>query len=132
MIARSLAVIAAALVLAGCTEQAVSTARAAGDLAVVAELRNLHTAQTQFFQRNNRFGTLEELADFVADPALRAGRKHNYIFTLVSADESSYAFRADPADESKFSYRHFYIDQSGTVRANHTRPAGPNDPPCVM
>lgn len=125
-------VLVLALIAAGCTEQAVNTVRAAGDLAVVAELRNLHLAQVQFLHRNNRFGTLEELGGFVADPALRAGRKHGYIFTLVKADESSYAFRADPEGDNKLNYRHFYVDQTGMVRANHTRPAGPNDPPCVM
>lgn len=125
-------IIAVMLIAAGCTEQAANTMRAAGDLAVVAELRNLHMAQTQFFQKNNRFGTLEELSGFVADPALRAGRKHGYIFTLMKADENGYAFRADPEDDKKLNYRHFYVDQTGTVRANHTKQAGPNDPPCVM
>ncbi len=134
MTVRITTVIVLLLIAAGCTEQAVSTMRAAGDLAVVAELRNLHIAQTQFYQRNNRYGTLEELrgAGMINDPALAAGKKHNYTFTVVSANESGYAFRADPEDDSKFSYRHFYIDQTGLVRANHTKPAGPNDPPCVM
>jgi hypothetical protein len=132
MTSRTAMVLGLLLIAAGCTQEAVNTMRAAGDVAVIAELRNLHIAQTQFFQRNNRFGTLEELKRFIADPALRAGRKHGYIFTLVSADESSFAFRADPEGEDELNYRHFYVDQTGMVRANHTRPAGPNDPPCVM
>jgi hypothetical protein len=123
----------ALLVLGGCAETITSTLQAGHDVALIAELRTLHTMQIQFMIKNQRYGTLAELRGAgMIDEALASGKKHKYIITLVSADEKSYAVRADPDPENKLCTRHFYLDQTGLVRAAENRPAGPNDPPAVM
>jgi len=123
----------ALFVCCGCEGYVTEPLKAGSDIAVIADLRALHNAQTQFMMKNNRFGTLEELKDagFI-DAALAAGRKHKYVITLVSADERAYAFRADPDAKNKLSTRHFYLDQTGLVRACEGGPAGPDDPPATM
>lgn len=121
------------LVLAGCPERTTDVLRAGKDAAVILDLRSLHTVQTQFLIKNGRYGTLEELRDAgLIDSHLAAGRKHSYVITIVSADARGYVLRADPDAENKLSYRHYYMDQTGLVRLNHSRPAGPSDPPASM
>jgi competence protein ComGC len=130
---RCLTVIAVLLILTGCAEMVTSTLQVTSDTALVANLRSLHTIQTQFMLKNQHFGTFEELRKAgMIDEAFAAGKKHNYLITLVSADEKGYVVKADPAPENKLCTRHFYLDQTGIVRAAEKRPAGPTDPPAVM
>lgn len=117
----------------GCEAYITEPLKAGSNIAVIADLRGLHIAQTQFLMNNNRFGTLEELRGAnLIDGALAAGKKHKYVITLVSADERSFAFRADPDAENKLNTRHYYVDQTGLVRACEGGPAGPSDPPATM
>jgi len=121
------------LVFSGCAETVTSTLQAGSDTAVIADLRSLHTMQTQYMLKNQRFGTLEELHGAgLIDQAMASGKKHKYIFSLVSADAKGYAVKADPEPDNKLCERHFYLDQTGIVRAAEKRPAGPGDPPAVM
>ena len=131
--ARILFVTAAALMLAGCAEQAVTAMESANEVAVIATLRSLHAIQTQFLMSKQRYGSLEELrSEGLVDQSIAGGQKHRYIFTVVSADERGYALRADPAPDNNLNQRHFYIDQTGVVRSSYNRPAGPQDMPSVM
>lgn len=131
--ARFLLLAAAALTLMGCAEQAVTAMESANETAIIATLRSLHAIQTQFLMSKQRYGSLEELrSEGLVDHSIAGGKKHGYVFTVVSADERGYALRADPAPDNRLNQRHFYIDQSGVVRASYNRPAGSEDMPAVM
>jgi hypothetical protein len=120
--------VAIVLVVAGCAEHITTPLKAGTEVAVLAELRNLHIAQTQYMMKNQRFGTLAELkAAKLIDDAVASGRLHGYVLTEVSVGSKDYAFRAAPDGENKLNTRHFYLDQTGTVREAEKRPAGPND-----
>ena len=117
----------------GCDEYVTEPIKTGTDIGVIAEMRSIHIAQTQFRMENNRYGTFEELKGAnLLDPALASGRKLKYVFTLISADVMSYAVKADPDAGNKLNTRHFYVDQTGLVRACEGRPAGPGDPPASM
>ena len=118
------------VVLAGCAEQITSTMRSGNEIAMIMDLRMLHTIQAQYKMQHQRYGTLEDLKNAgMIDPALAAGKKHGYIISTLHANQDGYAVRADPAPEDKLERRHFYVDQTGVIRANHMKPAGPDNPP---
>ena len=128
---RTLPLVFCALILvAGCAEQVISTMQAGNEIAMIMDMRSLHIGQTQFMMQKQRYGTIDDLrAGGFVGPAIASGKKHGYTITLVSADARSYVVRADPDPENKLDLRHFYLDQTGVIRANHMKPAGPNDPP---
>jgi len=111
----------------GCDEYVTKPLKMGTDIGVIAELRAIHIAQTHFIAQNNRYGTPEELRE-----ANLLDNKHKYVFTFISADEMTFAVKADPNPENKLNTRHFYVDQTGLVRACEGRSAGPNDPPATM
>ena len=124
-------ILAAAFALGACAEQVTTSLQAGHDLGVACDLRALHGAQVQFMARNGRYGALEELGGAgLIDAALACGRKYKYVIT-GAVQGAGFSFRADPDPENKLCTRHFYVDQSGVVRARDFSPAGPADPPWV-
>ena len=117
----------------GCDEYVTEPLKMGTDIGVIAELRAIYIAQTQFRAQNNKYGTFEELKEAsLIDAAVASGNKHKYVFTFISADEMSFAVKADPDPNNKLSTRHFYVDQTGLVRACEGRSAGPGDSPATM
>jgi hypothetical protein len=117
--------------LAGCAEQIQTSMEVSTEVAVIASLRTLHSIESQFMASNHRYGTLEELKEAgLVNAQFSIGK--GYVLTTVSADSRTYAFRADPGPENKLNQRHFYIDQTGIVRACYNRPAKPSDMPAAM
>jgi hypothetical protein len=121
------------VLLLGCAEEIVSSMKKGTEVGMLADMRNMHVAQTQFMMKNQRYGTLAELRSAnLIDEALASGEKNGYKIAVLSADDKSYAIQADPNSEDTLNLRHFYIDQTGVMRANDSKPAGPHDPPAVM
>lgn len=129
---RWLPVLVAALTLAGCAETVVETLKFGSEVGIIADMRTLHIVQAQFVIKNGRFGTFAQLREAgLLDASFVEGKRHGFAVTLLSADANSYAIRADPKADDGLRRRHFYLDQSGVVRVNADRPAGPGDRPAV-
>jgi hypothetical protein len=55
-------------------------------------------------------------------------RKSGYDFTTIGGT-LQYTARANPATPGTTGTRRFFVDATGSIRANTTAPAGANDPP---
>lgn len=68
------------------------------------------------------------------DPALASGQKHDYRFTYAASPanerglRTTYTVRADPKTPDSGT-RHFFTDETGVIRSERGKPAGPNSPP---
>jgi len=125
-------VVAACALLAalGCAEEITESVKFTKDTVILVEIRNLQVAEMRFKTEHWRYGTLSELKEEgLVTARFASGRIDDYIITEVSVEANSYAFRFDPAADDKLGLRHFYVDQSGLVRARKDGPAGPADPP---
>lgn len=67
------------------------------------------------------------------DGELASGVKNGYKFTYVpgsgTANIQTYSVYADPVEPGASGQNHYFTDQSGVIRQNTERRAGPNDPP---
>ena len=61
------------------------------------------------------------------DSVLATGTKQGYNFTYELVDSESFTVNAAPVSSGKTGSRYFFSDESGTIRANATGPAGPDD-----
>ena len=96
-------------------------------------LRLIRKAETLYRSQNrqNRFGTLEELhSSGLIDADLASGAKNGYRFD-VRVGKDSFTAIATPAEYDVTGSWSFYLDESGVIRANVTRdrPPGVNDAP---
>ncbi len=122
---------------------------ASGEASPVGTLRTINTAEVTYASTYPERGfsvTLAQLgppapnvqpgpeaAGFI-DSVLASGQKSGYRFTYVPGptDErgfrETYAALADPVSPES-GHRHFFTDETGVIRAETDRPAGPNSPP---
>lgn len=124
--------VTAMLTLAGCAETVVESLKMGSEIGILGDMRTLHIAQSQFMLSKGRYGTFAELRDAgLINASFVESKRHGFVITQISADATGYALRADPKADDGLRRRHFYIDQSGVVRANDSKPAGPTDRPAV-
>jgi len=80
------------------------------------------------------YGTLSDLVGAnppYIDPVLGAGQKQGYTFVCKPNEdgESGYTCHADPLVSGRTGNRHFFVDESGVITFNPTRPANADDNP---
>jgi prepilin-type N-terminal cleavage/methylation domain-containing protein len=98
--------------------QLVRTLGSGNDKAVIASLRTIHTAQSDYVGRKQRFATLQELSeDGLLDPSYSSGQPvSGYIYTAASGGtQYTYCIQATRQDPNSGS-RDFTLDQSGVIR----------------
>ena len=107
----------------------------ANEMAAVASCRTLVTACQNFYAASYPHIYPSELSDMVLpvsdppyiDSVLATGTKQGYNFTYELVDSESFTVNAAPVSSGKTGSRYFFSDESGTIRANATGPAGPDD-----
>src|SRR5436190_23581479 len=90
----------------------------------IQSLRTITTAEILYQRRYNGYGSLALLApEGTVDPALGAGDKSGYSFTLVvSADQKHFTCNADPQlDPSSGEF--YFVDETTVIRHNTGSPA---------
>jgi IPT/TIG domain len=70
------------------------------------------------------------------DASLASGIRNGYRFVYAAGPPvpfgiPTYSIHADPITPGVTGRSHYYTDQTGDIRRNATRPAGPNDPSCI-
>ena len=110
------------------------------EVAAMAAIRTIHTAETQYYSQFNRYATsLAELgppasgsanasaADMI-DNSLANGKKQGYIFT-VTGNQGGYIVQAMPDVFNTGGSRTFYSDQTMAVHEHYgPEPATAQDP----
>jgi type II secretory pathway pseudopilin PulG len=62
------------------------------------------------------------------DSILASGTKQGYNFTYAFINAESFTLNSDPSVPGKTGARHFFVDESGIIRANADRQANTSDP----
>jgi len=108
----------------------------ANEMAVVAACKTVVTACQNFYANTLPHTYPAGLSDLIApvsvppyiDSVLAGGTKQGYKFTYELIDAESFKLNADPSISGKTGTRHFFADESGIIKANPDRQAGPADP----
>lgn len=111
--------------------------KSANEGTVVGCLRTLASAQTLFREtdqdQNGVFDYASTMADLsnagLIDNLLGAGVKSGYAFEVIMADQFSWEMTANPVVPGRTGDRHFFVDDSGVIRASTTGVATATDPP---
>jgi hypothetical protein len=93
------------------------TLRENPDAPAIANIRAIHTAETEFFSRYGRYGGLSELGPTGADllpVELAEGRLQGYTF-VVKASGSGYTVQTAPIKPDRARFRSYYSDQSFVI-----------------
>lgn len=106
------------------------------EVAAVAACKTITTACQNFYANTLPHAYPATLADLIApvssppyiDSVLASGSKQGYIFTYQFIDAESFILNADPAFSGKTGTRHFYVNETGIIRANHSGQASLADP----
>lgn len=109
--------------------------KAANESTAISNLRTLVSAQETFRSRANppTYADLEDLQDKgLIDEVLEAAvdadnAKSGYYYT-VSPDDNTFTILATPASDNTGD-RHFFVDQSGVIRAEDGTAADEDSPP---
>jgi prepilin-type N-terminal cleavage/methylation domain-containing protein len=114
---------------------------AANEAAAVGALRTLTTAEIAYATACPNIGFTSALGDLGSaatcpggnhqiDPALEAGKKSGYQFTLGGTTGTpivTFTANASPITPGSSGTRYFFVDQSGVIRFNQTAAALVND-----
>ena len=108
----------------------------ANEVAAVAACRTVVTACQNFYANALPHTYPADLSDLIIpvsnppyiDSVLASGTKQGYQFTYEFIDAESFKLNADPVVSGKTGTRHFFADESGIIKANPDREAGPADP----
>jgi type IV pilus assembly protein PilA len=101
--------------------------RAANEASSLASMRQIYEAQDAYYQDNQQFGTLDQLATArLIRPELGTGQKNGYIFkvglsTNEETEQPGFEIVATPVSYPNSGRRSFYLDESGVVRAADAR-----------
>lgn len=105
--------------------------RLANETSAIGYMRTWITAQEYYHTQNGEYATADEdLGN--AGLISRVGDHDGYTFSLDNPrSESRFRWwgRGSPVTPGRTGVRHFYLDQSGVVRFNMTRPADETDAP---
>lgn len=108
----------------------------ANEVAAVASCKTVATACQNFYTNNLPHTYPTGLADLIPpqsvppyiDSVLASGTKQGYVFTYTFIDTESFTLNADPAISGKTGTRHFFVNESGVIKANAARQADSSDP----
>jgi type IV pilus assembly protein PilA len=121
----------------------------ANESSAVGSLRTLYSANIAYAKEHPEDGYPRKLSDlsrrldkpgqhydpeWEIDPALADGLKTGYKFAYTphsskgNGKVDAYEVSADPLEPSKCGKRHFFMDETGAIRASETGPAKGTDP----
>jgi type IV pilus assembly protein PilA len=130
-----LTVVPIALIASIAIPNLLASRRAANEASAIYSVRQIASAEADYYNNLHKYATLEELAtENLIDPRLASGTKHGYNFTLdVTNDETTPGFVVVgvPMTYNSTGRRSFYVDESDVVRAadKHGAPASKMDQP---
>ncbi len=108
----------------------------ANEIAAIASCKTIVTACQNFYANTLPHAYPGSLSDLIApqsdppyiDSVLAGGTKQGYRFTYALINGESFTLNADPSVSGKTGTRHFFVDETGIVKANSTGQAGSGDP----
>ena len=93
---------------------------AANEVSAIKALRVIHQSELQHRMLVNVYGTLADLGpqgkQFIADPALVAGRRNGYRFVVTLDTDSTWHAVATPLAYGSDGMTTYYVDESGQLR----------------
>ena len=103
----------------------------ANEAAALANLRTLNDACQVYHMNAQRYPDLlldlSTVNPAYIDNVLGSGQKQGYQFDYALVDADHFTVNANPMHTGLLRGRYFYMDESGTIRANANEPAGPED-----
>lgn len=130
-------VVAIVMILATLVVSSVLRARHnANEMAAVAACKTVVTACQNFYTNtlpHTYPSSLSELIQPQSNPpyidnVLASGTKQGYRFTYALVNTESFTLNADPAISGKTGTRHFFVDETGIIKANSNGQAASGDP----
>jgi len=130
-------VLAIVMILATLVISSVLRARHnANEIAAVASCKTIAIACQNYYANILPHTYPSGLSDLIApqsdppyiDTVLAAGAKQGYNFTYSLVSNESFTLNADPAVSGKTGTRHFFVDETGIIRANSKSQASIGDP----
>ena len=108
----------------------------ANEVAGVASCKTIVTACQNFYANTLPHTYPTSLSDLAApqseppyiDSVLASGTKQGYNFTYTIVNSEGFTVNADPTVSGKTGTRHFFVDETGIIKANSTGQAGSSDP----
>ena len=108
----------------------------ANEMAAVASCRTVVTACQTFYANSLPHTYPASLADLILpvsnppyiDSVLAGGVKQGYRFTYAFIDAESFTLNSDPSVTGKPGTRHFFVNESGIIKANRNAQASSGDP----
>ncbi len=108
----------------------------ANEIAAIAACKTVLTACQNFYANTLPHTYPTGLSDLIApvsnppyiDSVLASGTKQGYRFMYEFVDTESFRLNADPFVSGKTGTRHFFVDETGIIKANSNSQAGSADP----
>ncbi len=108
----------------------------ANEMASVAACKTIVTACQTFYANTLPHTYPLDLSDLIApasnppyiDSVLANGTKQGYSFTYTFIDTESFTLNSDPIVSGKTGTRHFFVNESGIIKANRDGEASSADP----
>ncbi len=108
----------------------------ANEVAAVAACKTIVTACQTFYANTLPHTYPAALSDLISpasnppyiDSVLASGTKQGYNFTYAFIDAESFTLNADPSVSGKTGTRHFFVNESGVIKANSNGQANAADP----
>jgi len=109
----------------------------ANEVAAIASCRAIATGNQNYYGNINPHtypSSLTNLTTPTSDPpyidaVLAGGTRQGYTFAYTFVDTEHFRLYADPESLGRTGVRHFFVDETGVLRANATSPASASDPP---
>jgi hypothetical protein len=95
----------------------------------IANLKGIYTALQIYYNDNNKAypQTLALLSEYIGS-TLASGSKSGYLFNYTYENEDTFYIKANPRTPGRTGTRYFYMDETGTIRANSQGEASETDP----
>lgn len=108
----------------------------ANEVAAIAGCKTIVTACQNFYANTLPHSYPSDLSDLIApisnppyiDSVLASGTKQGYTFTYVFIDSESFSLNSDPVIQGKTGTRHFFVNESGIIKARQNGQAVSTDP----
>ena len=98
---------------------------AANESAAIGTLRAIAGAETQYFARNNKYGTLSELAraGFIDASLVNGVERNSYVFREVKVSQDSFEFCVESTDKVTTGQASYNVTQEFVIRYREGRVA---------
>ncbi len=108
----------------------------ANETAAIAACSTVVTACQAYYANTLPHSYPRNLSDLVPpastppyiDSVLASGTKQGYVYTYASGDSESFTLNSDPSVPGKTGSRHFFVNESGIIKAKNNGQAGVSDP----